>query len=67
MTVPLTVAPLSSWSRLMERRIVVLPQPEGPTRAVTRFSARSKVAWRTATVSPKLTETSVNLMAAVTV
>ena len=47
---PLTFAPgVRSWSRLSARSNVVLPEPDGPMRLVTRFFATSKVQSRTAT------------------
>ena len=42
----------------MARRIVVLPHPEGPTRAVTRLRARSRVTSRTTVCLAKATLTS---------
>src|ERR1700730_12576869 len=41
----------------MARSSVVLPQPDGPTSAVTRLRARSKVTSRTTWWAPKATPT----------
>ena len=50
--------------RLMARSTVVLPQPDGPTSAVTWFATRGKLTRRTAWTGPKSTATSVNVTAA---
>ena len=60
---PVTLAPLvRSCKRLIARRSVVLPEPEGPIIDVTRFLAMSKVASRTATLPLKETATFFKLM-----
>ncbi len=43
------VPSLGSIIRLIMRRVVVLPQPEGPTRTVIARSGMSKDSWSTAT------------------
>src|SRR4051812_41787880 len=44
------VPSVGSIIRLIMRRVVVLPQPEGPTRTVIERSGMSKDSWSTATV-----------------
>ena len=43
---------MTSFMRLSERRKVLLPQPEGPISAVTRFSGRRTVIPSMAIVLP---------------
>src|SRR5579863_1376914 len=57
MTVPATLPPVSSWRRLTVRKMVVLPHPEGPTRAVTRLRTRSSDTSRTTRWCPNVTLT----------
>jgi hypothetical protein len=42
----------SSWSRLMERRKVDFPHPDGPIRAVTAFGLTSSVTSKSACLAP---------------
>jgi hypothetical protein len=52
-TVPLTFAVgMRSFIRSRERRIVLLPQPEGPMKAVTALAFTLSVTSRTASFSP---------------
>ncbi len=63
-SLPVTTAPLvRSCSRLIERKSVVLPEPEGPMSAVTLFFGTSKVALRIAVRPWKDTATSSRRMA----
>src|SRR5579884_2689499 len=65
-TSPPTRAPgMTSCMRLMQRRKVDFPQPDGPISAVTLFSSKSSVTSRIASFLPYQAETSSARTAAV--